>query len=159
MAKGRVPEINDVPAQFLYEKKQDGLSGLYRPSGNAFTRFRRVLSTVWDDFREEIESPLHSPIMGVFCYRAAECKGLLAESDGITILWNDRNYIGMEESAISAEEEYLTFVLIHELCHAICGVAHTPHYEAKLDDLLLQFNHLHGTDLKNDYVTFNDEHD
>lgn len=157
MTTVRVPEINDVPAQFLYEKKQDGLSGLYRPSGNAFTRFRRVLSTVWGDFHEEIESPLHSPIMGVFCYRAAECKGLLAKSDGITILWNDRNYIGMEESAISAEEDYLTFVLIHELCHALCDLGHTPHFEGKLNELLARYNALHGTDISNDYSSYNDE--
>ena len=152
----KAPTINDLPSGFLRDQKVDGLHGLFWPSNNEFIRLWRAADRVWSTFSEEIESPLPEPIKGIFCFDAEKCGGSFAEDDGICVCWGDAFFIGIDKTALS-EQDYLEFLLIHELCHALCGIGHTPHYEGKLNEMILQFNHAYGTDLQNDLVTYNDE--
>ena len=151
------PPLNYLPSKFMFEEKEEGLNGLFWPSYDTLTRFDGVLYRVWNDFAPEIESPLHKPILGIFFYQASECEKMFAESDGITVEWDSGYYIGLDAYTLSSSRDYLAFVLIHELCHALCDTGHSPHFEGKLNELLSRYNWLHGTNLQNDLSSYNDE--
>lgn len=158
----RAPALNDLPAEFLRMQKSEGLRRLYWPEQRLQQEVESLIENVWDAFYSEIMGSLHPPIKGFFCFDPGECGGAYAGDDGICVWMGEPTafYIGLASNILQSEEQTLN-VLIHELAHVLAfdpySGGHSPHYEAKLDLMLTQFNARHGTALENDYVTFNDE--
>lgn len=150
-------QINDLPYQFRYAQYQLGLYSLYAPTETELSLLSDAVKRAWELFSEELNNPLHAPVAGLFCYDMDRCSGKFNTADAICCPSPDGHYIGVSQQAVERGGEYVQFLLIHELVHALTDTVHTPHYEATLDEMLMRYNARFGTNLKNDYATFNDE--
>lgn len=150
--------INDVSASFRYEQRKEGLRGLYTPTADEAAMLNSAIANVWDEFTDEISRPFCIPVAGVFCYDMAVCSRDYQIADAMCATASDGYYIGIARQALDCGSEYVQFLVIHELTHVLAAPeGHSPHYEAKLDEMLTRYNWQHGTKLKNDYGAFNDE--
>lgn len=157
-----VPLLNDLPSSFIFEQKREGLRQLYKPTQRETHLVTEQIRKVWEVFCEQILSSLHPPINGIFLYDSRECQGDYNIADGICVWSEDSSafYIGLASDIVQSSEAEILSILIHELAHALAydfqGGGHNPHYEAYLDMMYMQYNSEYGTELQNDYVTFND---
>ncbi len=154
--------VNNVCADFIWENRQEGLR-LYQPNTLEKNQLITELKIAWSIFDEEIRSPLHPPVIGVFMYDSAKCQKDYSVADAMCVssaAGQGSPYfcIGFDIQALKHGPDYTQFLILHELAHALawdCG--HSPHFEALLDTMILRFNIATGRELDNDYSTFNDE--
>lgn len=150
--------INDLPYQFRYAQYQAGLHSLYEPTEAELGVLSSAVKRAWALFGDELNSPCHDPIIGLFCFDCEQCSGDFRNADGICCSSPDGDYIGFAKQALEQGSEYMQFLLLHELAHSIAAPeGHSPHYEALLNRWLACYNARFGLDLGNDLVTYNDE--
>lgn len=153
-----LPQVNDIPADCLRAVKIDGVARRYPINPKQRKAVDEQIKNVWNLFGGIIDC-LPLEICGIYVYDMNECKGMFATSDGVESEQpGKRAVIGIAVSAIERGGEYLAFLLMHEISHIAAGAAgHSPHYEAFLDWMILNFNRRYGANIRNDYVNFNDE--
>lgn len=153
--------INTLPSRFVVTQRQEGLK-LYYPNYSESTMLYAALRRAAALFADEINSPLHAPIVGVFCYDMQLCGGAYHEADAICVFTdidgpNGFYCIGISKQGLARGSAYAQLLVLHELAHVFAETGHSIHYEAKLDELLARYNAEFGMALVNDYVSLNDE--
>lgn len=155
------PALNDIPSQALRQMQSEGLSRRFPISEEQEAMVNQQIRQVWSV--ADLYLPLLSfPVAGVFSFNMAECKGDFKQVDGICCnqtspTGEKLSLIGLDISAIEQGGKYVAFLLLHELAHATGTGDHSPHYHAFLDNLIAAYNHIYGTDIQNDYSSFNEE--
>lgn len=155
--KNGTPELNDVPAEFLRQANKEGLPLMKRPTDEERKAIEEQVSRVWaligDTF---LEYPY--PVCGLYLFDDIAYSGENAGADGICCSRSNEeaatnfSIIAIGESAVQRGEDYLAFLLLHEITHAATATGkHDEHFHLYLDYLLLSFNQRYGTALKNDY--------
>lgn len=156
--KNGVPELNDVPADFLRQAKKEGLPTMKQPTEEERKVIEEQVSRVWALIGDTFLAYPY-PVCGLYLFDDAAYSGELAGADGICCNRSNEesetkfSIIAIGESAAQRGGDYLAFLLLHEITHAATATAkHDEHFHIYLDYLLLSFNQRYGTTLKNDYI-------
>ncbi len=162
------PRVNDLSAECHRNLKIMGVPSLYKPDGKSIERVQKAVDRAWYLFPAEITVANHPPIVGVYLFDADSCRGEWQKADGMAS-WFTLNgmdgysVFGISKAAIAwNDDDYLQFLVLHELCHLLAVDGYTVHsilFHAKLDELLNYYNFVYGTALCNDYFDFNGECD
>ena len=151
-----LPILNDVPAAFVRDITQIGCPGLLQPTQQEKALVEEQLEKVWQLIGDTMaEYPF--PVVGVYLYddlQAADeyymTVGMCNQQAGMDKA-SSRALIGIGRSAVKRGDDYLAFVLLHEMAHAATSVNHDDRFRQYLDYLIMSYNREYGTEIENDY--------
>lgn len=124
-------QLNDIPAQVLYEEKQLGLKRIHKATPEQEQRLMGIVRRLWD-IAAMSSGSFSFPLLGVFLYDRNECAADYAEKDVLAVMafaetGSPRGFIGLNVHALRGDDDYIAFLLCTGVaCCAMGGELESP---------------------------------
>lgn len=146
-------QLNDIPAQVLYEEKQLGLKRIRPATMEQEQRLMGIVRRLWDIAAMSAGS-FSFPLLGVFLYDRNECTADYAEKDVLAVMvsaetGSPRGFIGLNVHTLSKGDDYIAFLLCTGVaCCAMGGELESPVTAKALQYYIVEYDKAYSTNVE-----------
>lgn len=124
------------------------------PDYSTWKRLEGIMRKIQELFSEVIGEVS----MCLYCYDNERSMRSFSVADGMWSFNGNLHAIGIGTKAFDESDDYLAFLILHEITHMLIGSGeHNEEFHQYLDYLIMKFNEAYDTKLQNDYSGYRGE--